>query len=128
MASYLLGDEGFLRHRRQQRPLRISPLEIQQAAQRPHPPSMRLPEQRRDVRIEQRIVPLQQKRLARRHARPGLRCWVMPRELLLRIAHAEQTSMHREQLLTLADAQLGRCRRPKRLPAPDHEFDQRIVW
>jgi len=77
-----------MRHGRQQRLLRIGPLEVQQAAQRPYPPTMRLPDQRFDVRIEPRIVPLQQSGLAWRRAGRGLRCRVMPGQLLLRNAYA----------------------------------------
>jgi hypothetical protein len=54
---------------------------------------MRLLDQRRDVRVEQRVMALQQGRFRRRRAIPTLRRRVMPGQLLLRIAHADQTGM-----------------------------------
>lgn len=49
-----------LRHGRQERRRRIGPFEFQQAAQEAYPAPIRLPDQRRHIRVEQRIMAPQQ--------------------------------------------------------------------
>jgi hypothetical protein len=77
---------------------RISPPECQQAAQRPHPAAMRLPDQRRDVRVEHGWCPCSNVASGGGVRSPALRCRVVPGQLLLRIAHADQARVHRDDL------------------------------